>query len=199
MAVENISYFDARLKHPKTYNNKSQEYTQYRPDARDFPELRNNRNELEDTIDVAQRRHFTSTPRTPTKQRAQYSQAVTTAKKPRMVTPNTQGYNREEHRRCLFPNLSRTPTTPINNSQRSKLMETETRAEEPREEAPMIMEVIKSLIDKTNLSQEIKQQVIDELEKSDEEIILTDTEHNTNSPSGITDGFFSPPGSNKGD
>lgn len=149
MAVNNISYFEARKLMPKYPNandttiNRTADAHSYHPT--DFPKLPTRENL---TINVSQRRTLSQ----PAPQNRE-SYSVTTLKKRKNdspISPVLDGYNKAEHQECLFPNTGRTSASKLDFF---------------KVEPIPLMNYINNLIDKTNLNEEAKCLVNDEIRK----------------------------------
>lgn len=106
MVTEDLSYYEARQKVPKTHSNTISEAPGFQGDYRDFPNtLSRKYNDL--GISVTQRKLHLDQQKSPLTQKPQYSQALIGAKKRKPSTP-TKVYDVDAHQACLFPSPSRT-------------------------------------------------------------------------------------------
>ncbi|KAG5873307.1 hypothetical protein JTB14_001375 [Gonioctena quinquepunctata] len=151
----------------------SKKKVEFTGNVTDFPQLITNQNS---TITVEERYAYA---RQQSPNRPSYSQTLNN-KKRKPTTPITPPiHHSEEYRQCLFPPPCRTPVRSVINSP-SQQMETE----ESQADSIDVVDFLKIIIEKTNLTREIKRQIIMEAHNFTENYMLV----NNTPPSPINKG-----------
>ena len=148
MAENNISYFEARKLMPKnptteSPNNRTTDAHSFHPT--DFPKLPTRENL---TINVSQRRTMTQS--SPQNRESYSGTTLKKRKNDSPLSPVLDGYNKAEHQECLYPNTGRTSISKLDFF---------------NVEAIPLMNYINSIINKTDLNEEAKYLVNEEIRK----------------------------------
>lgn len=128
MSLDNISYFDANLRVPKTVRN-----IEYHHNPEEYPSI--NKQQQIKVIHVNERRNYAP-------QAISYSRVVRKRTKPSSPIEKVPGFDRVAHNACLYNPNGRIPSSPRNSSQNTKSLVDTTNETNTTEKINTIFKII---------------------------------------------------------